>query len=105
MAPAMEPVRYEWDEAKRLRNLETHGVDLAAASGFSWGKAIIVRDERRPYGERRFVAYGPIGGRLHALVYTPRNMVRRLISLRKANRREQAAYAAETARVRGEPRG
>lgn len=97
----MRPARYEWDEAKRLKNLETHGVDFKAASSFSWDDAIIVRDERHSYGELRLVAYGPIGGRLYALVYTPRKMVRRVISLRKANRREQAAYAAETAQGRG----
>jgi uncharacterized DUF497 family protein len=90
----MQPARYEWDEAKRIENLEKHGIDFTAAYGFDWSLAIVNPDERFPYGEARFVAHGPLDGRLYALVFTPRDDATRIISFRKANRREQATYAA-----------
>ena len=48
----------------------------------------IVEDTRRDYGERRFLAYGPIESRLYVLVHTPREGRVHVISLRKANKRE-----------------
>ena len=48
-----------------------------------------VEDTRRDYGERRVKAFGSIGGRLHVCIYTVRgDGVRRIVSLRKANRKE-----------------
>lgn len=90
----MGTVRYEWDEAKREANRDRHGVDFTAVAGFDWTLAIINRDARFAYGELRFSAHGPIDGRLHVLVFTQRDDATRIISLRKANRREQAAYEA-----------
>jgi uncharacterized DUF497 family protein len=89
----MAPVRYEWDEAKRVGNLAKHRIDFNAAPGFDWSLAIIRPDERFSHGEDRFIAHGPIDGRLYVLVYTLRDDCIRIISFRKANRREQAAYA------------
>ncbi|WP_306847759.1 BrnT family toxin [Cupriavidus necator] len=45
-------------------------------------------DHRKPCGETRYVAYGPIGPRLYCLVFTLRGDTLRAISLRKANARE-----------------
>jgi uncharacterized protein len=86
--------RYEWDEAKRVENLAKHGIDFLALARFDWETHVMFADLRRGYGEPRFLAYGPIDGRLHALVFTRRGETRRIISLRKANRREQAAFEA-----------
>jgi uncharacterized DUF497 family protein len=94
----MAKLRYEWDGAKRGENLEKHGIDFMAVAGFDWSLAIVVPDRRYDYGENRLVAYGPLHGRLHALVFTQRTGVRRIISFRKANRREQATYTARMAR-------
>jgi hypothetical protein len=85
-----------WDEAKRVANLEKHGVDFRAIRTFAWDCAVVVPDRRRDYGEVRLVAYAPIDGRLHAVVFTERGPVRPIISLRRANRREQAAFAGES---------
>jgi uncharacterized DUF497 family protein len=90
----MTPTRYEWNEAKRVENLERHGVDFMAVHGFDWPTAVVFEDRRRDYGETRMLAYGKVAERLHVLVYTRRPNARRIISLRKANAREQAAYAA-----------
>jgi uncharacterized DUF497 family protein len=98
----MEPVRYEWDEAKRAENLEKHGVDFAAVRHFDWTMSISRTDRRYLYREERIVAFAPIDGRVYAAVYTIRGETRRIISLRKANRREQAVYAtAVSARLAG----
>jgi uncharacterized DUF497 family protein len=52
----------------------------------------IIPDLRRDYGEARYWAVGPIGGRLHVLAFTMRGQVLRAISLRKANERERRRY-------------
>ena len=83
---------YEWDESKRVANLAKHGVDFAALIDFDWNRVIEFDDIRADYGERRIVAFGMIEGRLYALVYTPRGDKLRVISLRKANRREVGRY-------------
>lgn len=84
--------RYVWDEAKRTANLAAHGIDFGAAYRFDWDTARVDPDTRRDYGESRFVALERIGARLHVLVFTPREEVVRVISLRKANRREMRRY-------------
>jgi len=90
----MDSMRYEWDEAKRVENLAKHGVDVKAILRFDWKMSVSGPDRRYDYGEERIVAFAPIDGRVHAAIYTTRGVSRRIISLRKANRREQAAYAA-----------
>jgi hypothetical protein len=83
---------YTWDEVKRISNLDVHRVDFASAVEFQWQSSIIWRDRRRDYGELRFLALGYIGTRIHLMVYTPRGGYVRVISLRKANRREVIRY-------------
>jgi uncharacterized protein len=94
----MGPILYEWDEAKRQANLAKHGVDFAAIERLDWTRSTTRRDDRVAYGEARVLAYGLLDGRLHAVVYTQRGPFRRIISLRKANRREQAAFQAAVRR-------
>ena len=60
----------EFDPAKEARNRAKHGVSLARAAEFEDDALRIVSDERFAYGERRFVAYGMLDGRLHVLVFT-----------------------------------
>ena len=52
------PMELEWDEAKRLSNLEKHGLDFADASKLDWDNATYVRDVRKNYPEPRF-GYSP----------------------------------------------
>jgi uncharacterized protein len=49
-------------------------------------------DDRQDYGEIRMIATGPIGDRIFMCVYTWRNGIRRIISLRKANEEEIDGY-------------
>jgi uncharacterized DUF497 family protein len=77
-----------WDEAKRAANLAKHGVDFAAAAAFDWDGALVVEDTRFDYGEKRYRALGIISQRLHMLVFTRIPDGFRVISLRRANKKE-----------------
>jgi uncharacterized DUF497 family protein len=81
-----------WDEAKRAKNLEKHGIDFSEAEAFDWDRAVSFADDRFEYGEVREVAYGFIRDRLHVLVFTSREEDVHVISLRKANEREKRRY-------------
>jgi uncharacterized DUF497 family protein len=83
----------KWDEAKRIGNIAKHGVDFATIVDFEWDTALIWPDTREDYGELREVALGFIGTRLHAVIFTERDDVVRLISLRKATKKETRFYA------------
>ncbi len=87
---------FEWDEAKRKSNLKKHGIDFDAVWDFDWHTATLRKNTRADYGEERLLAYGMIGERLYALVYVHRKNAIRIISLRKANTREQRMYEEET---------
>lgn len=82
-----------FDVAKDRYNQSKHGVPLGLASAFEWETALSGSDMRRDYGEHRMVAIGYIGLRLYVVVYVDRDGRRRIISLRKANSREEARYA------------
>ncbi|MCV0394710.1 MAG: BrnT family toxin [Rhizobiaceae bacterium] len=84
----------EWDEAKRRDALSRHGVDFADVALIDFPSAMTTADNRRDYGEPRWVTYGMIGERLHVVCWTSRNGRMRIISFRKANDREQKIYAA-----------
>ncbi|MDD2777209.1 MAG: BrnT family toxin [Gallionella sp.] len=82
-----------FDPEKDIKNSEKHGVSLAAASRFEWDNAVTWPDQRREYGEQRIVGLGYIGDRLFSVVFVDRDENRRIISLRKANKREESIYA------------
>ncbi|MHB1351552.1 MAG: BrnT family toxin [Desulfobulbaceae bacterium] len=85
-------MQYEWNEGKRAANLAKHGVDFLEAERFEWSSAIEAKDDRFRYGEDRWIALGLIGKRLHVLIYTRRKAIIRIISLRRANKRESEYY-------------
>lgn len=80
----------EFDENKNRTNIEKHGVTLAMAAEFDFEAAIV--GVRKVNGEVRNVALSFIGRRLHVLVYVRRGEKLRVISLRKANKREVKYY-------------
>lgn len=86
----------EFDPTKDQANREKHGLSLALADEFEFDTALIEIDERRDYNEERFVALGLIAERVHVMVFTVRGEAIRVISLRKANRREVKRYDDET---------
>ncbi len=92
--PYSLPVEIEFDDAKDAVNREKHGISLVRAAELFERRFKEIEDLRADYRERRFIAYGTIEGRLFVCVYTWRGPRRRIISLRKANRREVDAYEA-----------
>lgn len=86
-------MQFEWDEAKRQANLEKHGLDFSDAPEMFTGEMVMALDRRLDYGEARFIGFGLLKGRVTAIVFSRRNPdLIRIISLRKANRREQRRY-------------
>ncbi|MGG6241061.1 BrnT family toxin [Nodosilinea sp. AN01ver1] len=83
---------FAWDDAKRLSNLQKHGVDFADVTALFDGDILTVEDDRYSYGEQRFVTFGLLQGRVVAVVHTERENRIRLISARKATRYEQRIY-------------
>jgi len=81
-------VRYVFDPAKDRVNRAKHGVSLALAEVLFAGPHTSITDDRFDYGEVRHVAFGLIGERLFVCVFSDRDLERRIISLRKANKRE-----------------
>jgi uncharacterized protein len=85
-------VEIEFDADKDVANIEKHGMSLALSKAVFDGVFIEKEDSRKLYGEARMIAKGFVLNRLSVCIYTWRDGVRRIISLRKANRREQNAY-------------
>ena len=84
---------YEWDEAKRLQNLEKHGVDFADAVGALEDERALSHEDKRATGEERFVVVGmDYLGRILTVVDTFRGEDLRLISARRATAAEGYAY-------------
>ena len=86
-------MRYTHDPKKLAANVANHRVWFQEAESFEWETATIAVDSRKHYGETRFVAHGYIGLRLHVMVFALRETSVRIISLRKANKREEKYYA------------
>ena len=83
---------YEWDEEKRLSNLEKHRIDFQEMERFDWDSARCEFDDYYP--EPRWTATGYIGLTHYYVVYTMREEKCRIISLRKATRQEVRDYAS-----------
>jgi uncharacterized DUF497 family protein len=83
---------YEWDHRKAELNRQQHGIDLADAVGvFEDAYAITIPDER--HEESRFVTVGmDTLGRVLVVVHTWRGERIRIISARRATRRERCQY-------------
>lgn len=81
-----------FDLAKEAVNQDKHGVSLSLLEAVLVGETVTFPDDRRDYGERRFVTFGYVDGRLYVAVWTPRGSAFRSISVRKANSREQDRY-------------
>ena len=84
-------MNYDWDEPKRIANIEKHAIDFWDIYSFDWDTSVRISSPR--YGEMRWLAIGFIRGRLHCVIYTNRGEQRRIISIRKANPREERTYA------------
>ena len=84
-----------FDCAKRQLTLIHRGLDMARSGEIFDGDVLTIEDRRQDYGEPRFITVGHLDGRMVVTVWTPRAGIRRIISLRKANDREQAIYGPQ----------
>lgn len=85
--------RFEWDEDKNRQNISKHGFDFADAEQMFSDGFLFRSDTRKDYGESRLVGIGTIRGRTAVVVFTERGPETiRIISLRKASRRERKQY-------------
>ncbi len=80
------------DPKKGSRNISERKLSLDLAEQLDWATALIWEDKRKDYGERRYCVLGFIEDRPHSVVFTPRDGKPRVISLRKANKREVKRY-------------
>ena len=86
------PVQFEWDETKRLSNLEKHGIDFRVVTRLFGNQSLTVPS---PYSnEVRWITIGLVGDKLIVAVFTVRSGRIRLISARRAKRRERKEYYA-----------
>lgn len=85
-------MRIEFDSNKDAANQLKHGVSLDLAVELDWEAAMVWVDDRNDYGETRIIALAPMSGVLYYVAFVDRVRVRRIISLRRANRREVKHY-------------
>jgi uncharacterized DUF497 family protein len=89
-----------FDPAKNARNIAERGLSFERVADLEWDTALVAEDTRRDYGETRLRVFALLDGRLHIAVVTPREDELRVISLRKANRKEERLYETEKTRSR-----
>ena len=85
-------MQIEFDAAKDAANREKHGVSLVLAGELDWEAALVWFDARFEYAELRMIALAPKTEILYYVAFVDRGQVRRIISLRRANRREVKHY-------------
>jgi uncharacterized protein len=91
-------LNFEWDPQKAAKNLAKHGVSFQEAESV-FGDALgrIATDPRHSIDEERYVLLGVSRRqRLLAVMFTDRGEAIRLISARRATRRERRDYEQET---------
>ena len=85
---------FEWDDDKALANLAKHGFGFPTAClAFDDLFAVDFEDRTMSYGETRRIVIGMVQGEVVTVVYAERGDIIRIISARKATRREQRDYA------------
>lgn len=82
----------EFDPVKDVANQTKHSVSLSVAGELDWEAALLWIDDRFEYGEMRMIALAPKTEILYYVAFVDRGEARRVISLRRANRREVKHY-------------
>ena len=84
-------MEFEWNEKKGDINLTKHGIDFNAATEL-WDDEDRIQIQTAFPIENRNVLIGKIGEKLWAAVYTHRNHAIRIISVRRARKKEARVY-------------
>jgi uncharacterized protein len=85
-------MEFTWSETKRATNLKTHGLDFVDAPSVFEGLTFTFEDDRFSYNEQRFVTLGLLAGIPVSIVHTETEYEIRIISFRKATKREIIIY-------------
>ena len=85
-------MQIEFDPKKDTANLAKHGFSLGLSYELDWNAALVWVDGRFEYDELRMVALAPRAGTLYYVAFVDRGDVMRIISLRRATRREVKHY-------------
>ena len=88
----IKKMEISYNPNKNEKNICERQLSFDRASEFDFHTATVDVDNRRDYGETRYVAAGYLDGRLHILCFTETAHGIRVISFRKANARESRKY-------------
>lgn len=91
-------MHYSWDERKRRSNLVDHQLDFRDASLVFGSVTFTFEDDRFDYNEKRLITLGVLHGVVVSIVHTENEHEIRIISFRKATRREIKIYREEVSR-------
>ncbi len=90
-------MKFSWSERKRASNIADHGIDFVDAELVFAGATFTFEDDRFDYSEQRFVTLGLLAGVPVSIAHTESEYEIRIISFRKATRRETDLYYREIA--------
>ncbi|HVV27364.1 MAG TPA: BrnT family toxin [Rhizomicrobium sp.] len=85
-------MEFEWDDAKSERTRKERGFGFEDAALIFAGPVLEWEDQRQDWGETRILAVGSVDSDILAVVYTDRESRRRIISARKARKKEREAW-------------
>lgn len=85
-------MRFTWHESKRQLTLQRRGLDFAQAEQVFVGPTFTFEDDRKEYGEQRWVTLGLLNGIVVVVVHTETVDEIRVISMRKAEKDEQHLF-------------
>jgi uncharacterized DUF497 family protein len=88
-------VSFEWDENKRLSNVEKHGIDFVDCLDVFLDPDAFVYLSMRSETEKRYVITGRVRERSMSVVFTRRGSLIRLISARVSRRNERRQYETQ----------
>lgn len=86
-------VNISFDTNKRDKTLQERGLDFGDAGKIFAGLTRTLPDTRKDYGEDRYITMGHIGTVCVVLVWTPRDGTRRIISMRRADEKEERNWS------------
>ncbi len=85
-------MEFAWSERKRSLNIKQHGLDFVDVPAVFGGLTFTFEDDRFSYSEQRFVTLGLLAGVPVSIVHTETAHEIRIISFRKATRREAKIF-------------
>jgi uncharacterized protein len=83
---------FQWDPDKSAANEAKHGITFLQAAQIFRGPVLKRPDDRKDYGEQRFIALGAYDGEVLRVVFTERDGDIRLISAWRAGRHDRERY-------------